>query len=264
MLFVAVVALVGQSADISPLGSELIASVTLKVVARRVKREKTKYLAGTRRILNLSEREKKPYRVRVEGKKFVVFPGVFSPKYFRDTKFFARHVRVNPGEDFLEIGSGTGIISVLAAIRGARRVVAVDVNPTAVRNTRENARLHRVAKRERFHVYLGDVYVPLGRKQKFDVIFWNTPFGYVRRKNISLLERAVFDPGYRSTTKFVLGARRHLKPGGRLLVGFSSTLGHLSLLRKLLREQGFKPRLLKEIRSRETHPAKFQLFEARL
>lgn len=232
---------------------------------RRV-HEKAKYLTGTKRILDLSVKETKPYWVRVAGKKFIVLPGVFSPKYFRDTKFFARHVRINPGEEFLEIGSGTGIISTLTAIRGTRRVVAIDINPAAVRNTRANARLHEVTKRERerFQVYRGDVYAPLGRNEKFDVIFWNTPFGYVRRRDVSLLERAVFDPEYRSTARFVLGARRHLKPGGRLLIGFSSTLGHLSLLKKLLRQQGFKVRLLEEIRSRETHPVKLQLFEARL
>jgi len=224
-------------------------------------RPKTKYLKGTQQIIDESTRENKPYRVKVMGKEFVVRPNVFSPKYFFDTEFFAKSIKINKGDEFLEIGPGTGIISALVALRGAKRVVAIDVNPHAVKNTKANAKLHKVDRRVK--VLKGDVYSPLKTKDKFDVIFWNTPFGYVKDDKISILEKAVFDPQYKSTKKFIKGARKHLKKNGRLLVGFSTTLGHFSILKELLKQSKFKIKLLKEIKSKEVHPVKFQLYEAK-
>lgn len=222
---------------------------------------KRKYLAGTKQILDESTKEKEPYKVTILCRRFIVYPNVFSPKYFFDTEFFARNIKVKEGEDFLEIGCGTGSISILAALKGARRVVAVDINPSSVKNTRENVRLHGVQKVVK--VYHGDVYSPLKSGEKFDVIFWNTPFGYVRSKKLSLLERAVFDPYYSAMKEFINGAEAHLKEGGRLLIGFSTTLGHFSVLKRLLDNAGFQMQLVSKVKSTEVHPVKFQLYEAR-
>ena len=211
-------------------------------------------------LLDKNATEKRSYKVSILGKKFVVYPNVFSPKYFFDTEFFAKNIEIKKGDDFLEIGPGTGVISVLVALGGARRVVAVDINPNAVKNTKANAKLHKVEKK--IEVYRGDVYSPLKKKDRFNVIFWNTPFGYVEGKKISFLEQAVFDPKYKSTKKFIRGARQHFKTNGYLLIGFSTTLGHFSILKKLLHDEGFTVGLLKEIKSIETHPVKFQLYKA--
>ncbi len=48
------------------------------------------YLEGTRQLLEQSAQEQKPYRITVLGEEFIVLPKVFSPKYFKDTEFFAR------------------------------------------------------------------------------------------------------------------------------------------------------------------------------
>lgn len=223
-------------------------------------RLKKKYLAGTKQVIEKSATERRPYKVSILGKEFVVYPNVFSPKYFFDTEFFAKNVKVKKGDEFLEIGPGTGAISIFVALSCARRVVAVDINPNAAKNTKANAKLHNVEKK--IEVYQGDVYSPLKNKDKFDVIFWNTPFGYVESEKISFLERAVFDPKYISTKKFIRGARQHLKTNGYLLIGFSTTLGHFSILKKLLHDEEFIVKLLKEIESIETHPVKFQLYKA--
>ena len=60
---------------------------------------------------------------------------------------FARMLPFSPGSDFLEVGSGTGLIAVLAALAGVRRVVALDITPEAVANTRANAEKHGVSGR---------------------------------------------------------------------------------------------------------------------
>lgn len=225
-------------------------------------KEKKKYLRGTNLILQNSQKEKDPYQIKVLGRNFIVLPNVFSPKYFFDTEFFAKEIPVRKGEKILEIGPGTGAVSVTMALKGAAKVVAIDINPDAVKNSRENAKLHKVD--DIVQVFQGDLYSPLNERDKFDTIFWNTPFGYVENGKISILEKAVFDSGYKSTEKFIKEAQNFLKPNGRLLIGFSSTLGHLTKLKELLKKYSYQVKLIAQIKSVETHPVKFDLFEAKL
>ena len=222
-------------------------------------KEKKKYLEGTAGILRKSQKEKKKYYTKILGKRFVVYPNVFSPKYFKDTEFFAKEIPIKKGEEFLEIGCGTGIISIFVALKGASKILAVDINSNAVKNAKENAKLHKVEKK--LKVLYGDLFQPIRKGAKFNSIFWNTPFGYVKRK-VSMLERAVFDPGYKATKRFITESKKYLKKDGRLLIGFSSTLGHLNLLKKLLKREGYKMKLIKEKKSKEKYPVKFQLYEA--
>jgi len=222
------------------------------------------YLAGTAQVLKASEQERQKYAVMLLDRQFIVWPGVFSPKYFTDTEFFARTVskHLKTGEDFLEIGPGTGIILITAALSGAGRCVGIDINPLACGNAQENARLHGVDKQ--VIIRHGSLYEPLAVEEKFDVIFWNTPFGLVADKNLTPLEKAVFDPGYKSTRVFINQAQKHLKPKGRLLIGFSTTLGKYDLLQRFLKKTGFITKLLAHTMSKEIHPVSFELFEARL
>ncbi len=54
---------------------------------------------------------------------------------------------IRPGDTMLDVGCGTGILSVLGAKLGAVRVHALDLDPEAVRSTVENARLNDCADR---------------------------------------------------------------------------------------------------------------------
>ena len=218
------------------------------------------YLDGTQQVLEDSKKEKEPYTVSVLGKEFIVLPNVFSPKYFFDTELFAENLPVNKGDELLEIGPGTGTISIMAAYKGAKKVLAIDINPDAVKNTNENIKKHGMENT--VEVRHGNLYEPLMKDEKFDRIFWNTPFGIVDDKNIPDLEKAVYDPGYKSTERFIKEAKLHLKDGGRLLIGFSSTLGKIDLVRQFTEEAGFDLKLLFEAESKEVHPVKFEIFEA--
>lgn len=46
------------------------------------------------------------------------------------------------GKAVLDVGSGTGILAILAALQGAERIVAFDIEEWAVENARENAELN--------------------------------------------------------------------------------------------------------------------------
>ena len=140
------------------------------------------------------------------------------------------------GRTFLEIGCGTGVISIFAARKGASSVVATDINPNAVANAKENVKKHKLQRIIR--VLEGGLFGPIGAR-RFDVIFWNIPFGHVRKKKLSIVEKALFDPEYRQFSRFCKQAKHHLAGGGRLWIGFSPTIGHNGLFRKILRENQY-------------------------
>ena len=71
----------------------------------------------------------------------VIDPGMaFGTGTHETTALCARLVEENvaPGSDVLDIGTGTGILAIAAARCGAKRVLATDIDPVAVRVAKEN------------------------------------------------------------------------------------------------------------------------------
>ncbi|MBI4050711.1 MAG: hypothetical protein HY396_01915 [Candidatus Doudnabacteria bacterium] len=100
------------------------------------------------------------------------------------------------------------------------------------------------------------------RREKFHKIFWDVPFGYVTKKNLTILERAVFDYRYEHIQKYLLEARTRLLPNGRIFIGFSSTLGRLDILSEMAKRAGFKLGLIDKKESWEGRlKVQFELFE---
>ena len=216
--------------------------------------------SGTENLLEQIRSEHESYTTTIEGKEFIVFPNVYSPKYSNGTAVFAKNFPYQRDEDVLEIGTGIGAISILIAYNGARRVVATDINPDAVRNTQANIALHHME--ERIEVREGSLYEPLRADEKFNTIFWNVPYCFTDENSISDLEKAVYDPGYRAIEEFIKGAKDHLTETGRVLIGFSTTLGRVDLLEKFLREAGMSLRIISETTSDDDPPIKTEIFEA--
>jgi release factor glutamine methyltransferase len=216
-------------------------------------------IEASRAILESSQLEREPYAVDVCGSKFVVLPDVFSPKYFGSTPIFTGGIATSRGERFLEIGSGSGATAVVVARRGAS-VVAVDINPMAVKNTRLNAALHGVDNA--LDAREGDVFSGLVSGERFDSIYWNMPFirvdaGYEYR---SVLERSLYDPGYRYLNRFLSEARNHLADGGRVLIGFGD-FGDIGALRDAACDFQYSMKELLRATSFEGNPVTFLLYE---
>lgn len=206
-----------------------------------------------------SEQEPDAYPGTVLGRAFTFGKGVFSPKYFADTEFFAAALHVRPGERFLEIGPGAGPIVVTKALEGAV-ATAVDINPRAIELTSLNAAQHNVS----VEVYVDDMFAPfVGTGRRFDTIFWNHPFGYVPAEStLSLIERSVWDPGYRGLRRYITEGRHYLAAGGRLLLGFSETLGDPEGLREIAARCGSELQLLVRTHDREFDlDVTFEIFE---
>lgn len=131
----------------------------------------------------------------------------------------------------LDMGTGSGVNAILAA-GASRQVVAVDINPHAVAAAQANAERNGVA--DRIDVRQSDVFDAVDGL--FDLIVFDPPFRWFAARD--LLERATADENYRAMTTFFRYVRRHLAPGGRLLI-FFGTSGDLGYLQALVAEQGF-------------------------
>ncbi len=111
----------------------------------------------------------------IGGHSIVILPHVFNPKLFRSGEFFASQLNQNlipPGCRVLDLGTGTGIGAITAA-RWAREVVAVDLNPIAVRCATANTIINGVD--DRVSVLQGDLFDAV-KDAKFDRILFNPPF----------------------------------------------------------------------------------------
>ena len=87
---------------------------------------------------------------------------------------------VKPGMAVLDVGTGSGILSITAAKLGASRVVALDIDPQAVRAARQNFRRTRVQKL--VALTQGSVPHPLAGNGQFDVAVANISARAVRER----------------------------------------------------------------------------------
>jgi len=201
-----------------------------------------------------------PKQFELLGRRWTLLHGVFSPIDTPITELFTSWVPYPTGGAFLEIGCGTGITAVVAAMAGCRRVVAVDVNRAAVENTLQNAERHGVS--DRVSVRQGDLYDALAPDERFDMIYWNSNFIEVPHDRVleSDLDHAFFDPGYGTHRRYLGGAASHLNEGGRLLLGFSS-LGSWPEFGRACSETAWEPRILRTEHRQLGSMIEFQLVE---
>jgi len=158
-----------------------------------------------------------PHEVVVLGKKYAVTADVFNPKFYRTSEFMAENLRIDPEDDVLDMGTGSGILAISAG-KSARKVIAVDINPQAVKCAGINIERHGLEKV--VSVQQGDLFESLCRTVKFNVIIFAPPYlEGVPKKN---LDYALYDPGKSLLKRFFEEAKAYLKPGGCVQMVYSS------------------------------------------
>ena len=101
-----------------------------------------------------------------------ILPGVFHPGFFSSTKILLAELEklnIN-NKTFLELGAGSGIISIAAAKKNAT-VTATDISNTSVENIQLNATMNGV----QLQTILSDLFDKIP-PQQFDFIFINPPY----------------------------------------------------------------------------------------
>ncbi|WP_025769632.1 50S ribosomal protein L11 methyltransferase [Thioalkalivibrio sp. HK1] len=98
------------------------------------------------------ERLAPPSSARTGRKVVFLSPGLaFGSGRHPTTRLCLERLVANPpcDQDVLDYGCGSGILAIVAAMLGAKRVFAFDIEPQALEATRRNARLNRVSDRIR-------------------------------------------------------------------------------------------------------------------
>lgn len=122
-----------------------------------------------------------------------------------------------------DIGTGTGVLAALLARRGAREVLATDINSRAVQCAREN--MQRLGLTGRVRVTEADLWP--GTQQRADLIICNPPWlpGYPT----SALELGIYDAASDMLNRFLRDLADHLTPDGEGWLILSDLAEHFGL-----------------------------------
>ncbi|MBM4391053.1 MAG: methyltransferase, partial [Deltaproteobacteria bacterium] len=115
---------------------------------------------------------RRPHVHDVDGLAILVNAGVFDPVLTKVGAWLAGVAPTlsRPGERWLELGTGSGVVA-CALARAGTRVVATDIDTEACRNARMNAALNQLD----VDVRQGDLFAPIAG-ERFDGIVANLPF----------------------------------------------------------------------------------------
>ena len=153
----------------------------------------------------------------------------------------AASMEIRPGDRVLDIGTGSGILAIIAAKLGGV-VSATDISPDAIRAAGKNAELNDVGISLRRGSYFA------GLDENFDVIIANLPQEIVpasyRRALGPKLSRTIDSGkhGNRHLMRFLNLAKGHLHENTRLYLPVYTAADYASTMRKIL--SGYNARLV--------------------
>ncbi|WP_400202829.1 HemK2/MTQ2 family protein methyltransferase [Methanomethylophilus alvi] len=162
-------------------------------------------------------------------------PEVYPPS--EDSILLTESLDIRIGEKVLEIGTGSGIVSIQCALNGAD-VVCGDINPRAVALARRNAAANGVD----IDVRETDVYSNI--EGRFDTIVFNLPYLPVEDEGELAKAWSGGPDGLGPLPRLLEGAPEHLLPDGRVVVVVSSLMDRAGLDKTL---EGYEVRVLGEL-----------------
>ncbi|MEM6365918.1 MAG: 50S ribosomal protein L11 methyltransferase [Planctomycetota bacterium] len=152
------------------------------------------------------------------------------------------------GRSVLEIGTGTGLLSLLCLRHGATSVVATDINPAAAANARYNAAALQVDENLEVRLVRPEspgAFAVVDDSERFDLIISNPPWedGEISQP----ADHAFYDPGFALMDSILADLPTFLNPGGRCLLAY----GHKPAITRLLSKAGAKKYQIKVLDDRK-------------
>lgn len=160
------------------------------------------------------------------GEPIYVHPhyGVFSPvrgEYIELVCSAPLPKSLNGASTAFDIGVGTGVLSIILAMRDVQKIVATDQDDRALQCAKENIALLGLASQ--VEIMKANLF-PIG---KASLIVCNPP--WVPARPSSTLEHAVYDPESQMLKGFLAGLKDHLLPQGEGWLILSDLAEHLEL-----------------------------------
>jgi len=174
---------------------------------------------------------------------FYVWKNVYEPA--EDSFLFADNLMVSEGDFVLDMGTGCGILGIIAAEKAAR-VIAVDVNPYAVRCTNENVKRNGVS--DKMFLVQGDLFTPIKIGEEFDLIFFNTPYLPLESVEDNSWLGCAWSGGVAGRQvidRFIGAAPKYLKRGGHVFL-MQSTLSNVDETLRKFEENGLRASVVAE------------------
>ncbi|MBU3626476.1 class I SAM-dependent methyltransferase [Polynucleobacter sp. JS-Safj-400b-B2] len=156
-----------------------------------------------------------------------------------------------------DIGTGTGVLAVVLALRGIQKIVATDLNDRAITCAKENI------DRLELHSQIEICKVNLFPEGKAALIVCNPP--WLPARPSSLLEHAVYDPESQMLKGFLSNLKHHLLESGEGWLILSDLAEHLGLrtraeLLHWIEEAGLK--VIARLDTKPTHQKAFDKEDA--
>jgi len=175
---------------------------------------------------------------------------VYEPS--EDTFLLLDSINVKTNQKVLEIGAGTGIISLYCAQKGAT-VICSDINPYATKIINKNKQENQKQLKGSIEVRTGDLFEIVQEKETFDIIIFNPPYLPTtkdEKKGISELYSKSFDggpTGLMVTINFLKQLKPYLKKDGKAYFIYSS-LSKKQQLEQTFKSLSFKYSIIKQLR----------------
>lgn len=175
------------------------------------------------------------YKIIVNNK---VFP-VDSP-FSYSSKITAKIIPKNV-KSVLDVGTGTGVQAIVAAKRGAKKVLAIDIDNNCLKNANENIKYHKLDNIIKLRK--SNLFEKIKPNEKFDLIISQLPFADVNYNcNVS---HFLFDHNFKLHDRFLKHAKKHLTKNGKIIIP-SGQIANEKKLIKLIKKYDYKILNVKE------------------
>ncbi|MDH4070422.1 MAG: methyltransferase [Ignavibacteria bacterium] len=199
---------------------------------------------------------RKEDRLTMFGFALTIPPGVFHPRLYFSTRILGSYLasRSLRGSSVLEMGCGSGLLSLVAAREGAS-VTAVDVNPLAVEASAKNVELNGME--DRVQVKQSDLFGAIHSADRFDLIFWNPPW-YPHDAADDAAKAMDAGQDYAVLARFAREAGGYLNPGGSILLILTERASDEKRILRLFTEEGMSANVVQQ---RQSFFETFRIYE---